>query len=389
MRIRNFEDLMKYLDKYKNSPQKLSKIKENFTEYLSLCSQENIMIFIDEIKNISGMANTLYYQSDSIYKKFGIETILKMTQGMNFKKRFEYIHEMYEGFRMKYYTLDEYVEDLIANSESEYICDNMEQLIDLGDIQSLIKLGLLEKLKHLNPDKFKEVHSVIVCKMTGMKPQFLDSITSYGLTKIVNEIAQNENVDISDIEHIGRGSLANVYKLGNKVIKFGKNRLTDKIPYHKRILQPLLRRRVLSGFKDLYIEISEYLSPDNSITDEDAYLIYKELRDDGIIWLDAKKENLGRLQKDNIAHFKDQLYVKNETVGYIPETIQQDEPLHKGDLVILDTDFLYREQDFEEKLLDGWINTDFYRVCEQRYQEEKKSQLPKKIICKLRNIMER
>lgn len=38
--------------------------------------------------------------------------------------------------------------------------------------------------------------------MTGIRTQFLDSITSYGLTKIVNEIAQNENVDISDIEYI-------------------------------------------------------------------------------------------------------------------------------------------------------------------------------------------
>ena len=38
---------------------------------------------------------------------------------------------------------------------------------------------------------------------------------------------------------------------------------------------------------------------------------YKELRDDGIIWLDAKRENIGRLEKDNIAHFKEPIYVKN------------------------------------------------------------------------------
>lgn len=245
------------------------------------------MIFINQIKNIPGMENTLYYKSDSICKKFGIETILRMTQEMSFTKRFEYIHEMYEGYRLKYYTLDEYVEDLIANNESEYICENMKQLIDLGNIQSLIKSGLLEKIKQLNPDKFKETHSAIVCKMAGIRPQFLNSTTLYGLTKIVNEVAQNENVDISDIEYIGRGSLANVYKLGNKTIKFGESRITDKIPYHKRILQPLLRRRVTGN---LYIEVSEYLSPDNLITDEDAYLIYKELRDDGIIWFDAKKD---------------------------------------------------------------------------------------------------
>ena len=93
------------------------------------------------------------------------------------------------------------------------------------------------------------------------------------------------------------------------------------------------------------------------------------------------------MQKDNVAHFDGVLYVKNETVGYIPETIQEDENLHKGDLVILDTDFLFREKDFDEKLLDSKINTDFYRVCERRYQEERNAQEHKG--CKLRNIMER
>jgi hypothetical protein len=206
---------------------------------------------------------------------------------------------------------------------------------------------------------------------------------------IVDEIAQNENVDISDLEYVGKGTLTDVYKLGNKVVKFGKNRLTDKIPYHRRILQPLIRRRVLRGFKDLYIEISEYIQPDNTITDEDAYLIYKELRDDGIIWLDAKRENLGRLEKDNIVHFNEPLYVKNETVGYISETIKKDNPLDKGDLVIIDTDFLFREQDFDEKILDSHINTDFYQACEQRYQEENKSHKFKGLISKLRDVMER
>lgn len=389
MRIRSFEYLMKYLEKYKNNPQKMSKIKENFIEYLSLCNQQNIMIFISKIKNIYGMENTLYYEAASIYKKFGIEAILRMTKEMSFKKRFKYIYEMYEGCRLKYYTLDEYVEDLIANNEREYICENMQQLIDLENIQSLIKLGILEKLRQLDPDKFKEMHSAIVYKMTNMQSQSLDAITLYGLTEIVNEIAQNENVDISNIEHIGSGTMTNVYKLGNKVIKFGKKRMTNKIPYHKRILQPLLRRSILSGDKDLYIEISEYLLPDNSITDEDAYLIYKELRDDGIIWLDAKKENLGRLQKDNIAHFKEPLYVRNETVGYIPETIQEDATLPKGDLVILDTDFLFREQDFNVKFLDSRINTNFYRVCEQRYQREKNWKIPSEKTGRSTNIMEK
>lgn len=83
------------------------------------------------------------------------------------------------------------------------------------------------------------------------------------------------------------------------------------------------------------------------------------------------------------------MHLKNETVGYIPETIEQEELLHKGDLVILDTDFLFREQDFDVNFLNKNINTNFYRVCEQRYQAEKNSKIPKAIISKSVNIMER
>lgn len=190
---------------------------------------------------------------------------------------------------------------------------------------------------------------------------------------IFEEIAQNEMADVSDVEYIGKGDHSNVYKLGNKVIKLGERRLTNKIPYHRRILQPLLRRKIKN--KDLYIEISEYVESDISITDEDAYLIYKELRNDGIIWLDAKRENLGRLRKNNIIHFKEPLYVEKESIGYIKETLKEEEPLNKGDLVIIDTDYLFIEKDFHEDEIDSNINLDFYKANELRYQKEKNEKL--------------
>lgn len=386
MKINSFENLMKYISKYRSSPKKISKIKDKFNEYLDLCTEQNIIDYINELKNIPQMENTLYYNSDSIYRKFGIGSILKLTQTMEFRKRFEYIHEMYKKIRLKYYTIDEFLDNLMEYNEGEYICDNMEQIINSSDIHSLIKSNLLKKLKQLDSDKFEKLHSLIVNKMTKVNHKFIDSTILFGLTTIVDEIANNENVDISDIEYIATGAFTDVYKLGNKVIKFGKNRLTDKIPYHKRILQPLIRRKVSSGINDLYIEISEYLQTDNSITDDDAYLIYKELRNDGIIWIDAKRENLGRLEKNNIAHFNEPLYVKNETVGYIPETLYGNEPLQKGDLVIIDTDFLFIEDDFDVTHLDSRINTEFYRVCEQRYQEEKNIEI---IDSKQKNTMER
>ena len=247
----------------------------------------------------------------------------------------------------------------------------MDLIIDSSNIDDLT--GLLKKLKSTNKEELKKVHPNIVRKLTGKKGNNLDNNLVQALTMIFEEIAQNEMADVSDVEYIGKGDHSNVYKLGNKVIKLGERRLTNKIPYHRRILQPLLRRKIKN--KDLYIEISEYVESDISITDEDAYLIYKELRNDGIIWLDAKMENLGRLKKDNVIHLKEPLYVKKESVGYIEETIKEEEPLHKGDLVIIDTDYLYKENDFDEKKIDKNINMYFYKINEQRYQKERTEEI--------------
>ena len=122
------------------------------------------------------MENTLYYNSDSIYRKFGIGSILKLTQTIEFRKRFEYIHEMYKKIRLKYYTIDEFLDDLMEYNESEYICDNMEQIINSSDIHSLIKSNLLKKLKQLDSDKFEKLHSLIVNKMTKVNHKFIGHI---------------------------------------------------------------------------------------------------------------------------------------------------------------------------------------------------------------------
>ena len=74
----------------------------------------------------------------------------------------------------------------------------------------------------------------------------------------------------------------------------------------------------------------------------------------------------------NIIHFKEPLYVEKESIGYIKETIKEEEPLNKGDMVIIDTDYLFIEKDFHEDEIDSNINLDFYKANELRYQKEKK-----------------
>ena len=371
IKIDSFENLINYIKIYRNNEKKMLKIRRNFSKYIDLCDNNNFIFFINEIKDIPVMKNVVYYNSDIIYRKFGIKTILDITKEREFKQRYSFLHEMYELIRISYYTLYEFLDDLIQNNEIDYIRNNLDLIIDSSNIDDLT--GLLKKLKSTNKEELKKVHPNIVRKLTGKKGNNLDNNLVQALTMIFEEIAQNEMADVSDVEYIGKGDHSNVYKLGNKVIKLGERRLTNKIPYHRRILQPLLRRKIKN--KDLYIEISEYVESDISITDEDAYLIYKELRNDGIIWLDAKRENLGRLRKNNIIHFKEPLYVEKESIGYIKETIKEEEPLNKGDMVIIDTDYLFIEKDFHEDEIDSNINLDFYKANELRYQKEKNEEL--------------
>lgn len=67
--------------------------------------------------------------------------------------------------------------------------------------------------------------------------------------------------------------------------------------------------------------------------------------------------------------------MEKESIGYIKETLKEEEPLNKGDLVIIDTDYLFREKDFYEGEIDSNINLDFYKANELRYQKEKIEEL--------------
>ena len=265
------------------------------------------------------------------------------------------------------------ISDLYNGSEVTDINNNMEKIIKSSNIVYLIQHGILKKLKHIAPEKFRECHSIVFAQLFKPSLTFSDPLLLEALTIIAEEIAENEKTDMSEIEYIDRGGYSTVAKLGNKVIKIGHKRLTYEIPYHRRLLQPLIRRKILPQKsnpyhdEDLIIEIQEYIKPDKSITDDDVYLVYKELREDGIIWVDAKKENLGRLEKENIIHYSEPLYVDDESLGFIPETIKKRKPLQKGDLVIIDTDHLYRENDPRINPISIFNQNPY----EKRYQEEK------------------
>lgn len=236
----------------------------------------------------------------------------------------------------------------------------------------------INEIINLNQDKICR-HILFSCLSKNGNNEFsIKDLNDYSLTLqiLLREVLKSERKKLSDVEDVGEGVYSKNYKIGDKVLKIGAPRETYFIPNHRRILQPLARIN-LTNSNHKSIGTIELTSEENAskealdkITEEDLYRIYKELRDDGIVWGDPKKDNLAILKRKNIPMLNGKpFYVNPSSVGF-KNDLNGVRPLDKGDIVIIDTDYLYRE---EQKNKKG--NTNSYVLAfERRYQNEKKQE---------------
>lgn len=77
---------------------------------------------------------------------------------------------------------------------------------------------------------------------------------------VLREVLDETNKDYTDIEFVGEGSYSTVYRIGNKVIKFGDEILKYQIPNHRRFLQPIARANYTLEDKSVmaYFEVTSY-----------------------------------------------------------------------------------------------------------------------------------
>lgn len=203
---------------------------------------------------------------------------------------------------------------------------------------------------------------------TAVSRDLKDDIINKSISIITDELKNNENVNYEDICILSKnGAYSTAYQIGDKVLKIGKRREVFVKQNNKRFLQPLYREEIFD--KDnvgylFWIEINELVDTKN-ITKEDVYLVYKELRDCGLVWTDCKEENIGRLLKDNKVYFKGIDRVDKNAVGYNNDN---EEILKKGDLVIIDNDYIYDEEDyFKNNYLPP---SEYFYEFEKRYNSE-------------------
>ena len=227
-----------------------------------------------------------------------------------------------------------------------------------------------------------------------------DASTLYYFYK---ELLSRQNLKLKDIKVLGKGLYSTVYKIGEYCVKVGTERNTPQIPYHRRILQPLIREYTNPNSEDgIFIELQNVVDKnwdrdlETDEINEKLYEIYKDLRGQGIIWPDIKKGNVGRLIKPNTPNYEietlegdlknlESLHIEKREMD-VPENItgifnkKEEKPLQPGELVIIDTDLIFPidKINYRRDLIRNKFNNLKYVEFEKRYRKELKMEKQKK-----------
>lgn len=283
----------------------------------------------------------------------------------------------------------------------EFIRNNFEAIRDICYVPHLAELYTL--VRDICPEQFAE-HSFTIdsiflpaiekLDMQGVKAKEYSNILSQINLTCSEIIKQNRSKDLAELAKYmmsltkndnlkvcGSGFFNITLQVGEKALKISgreDNKESGPIPYHPRILLPNTRK--VDASKDpnhpLFISLYEMVDIDIDITDEELLEVYKDLRESGIKWLDVKKENLGRLRKDNLQYeIGKNIPSPIELVG-IEDSGVEERTLKAGDLVVIDLDYLYKDgkaddEDFISEKVPKCIR-DYEAEYMKRKEKEKK-----------------
>lgn len=259
----------------------------------------------------------------------------------------------------------------------EHIKEIIEELNPTKSICIISNIDILEKDKQFVLNFLKRNKNIYLTHklkdgiiMMNFNPDSNNNISLIKETvfKIVDQIIDNEGKTLLDIECIKNGNYSIVFKIGNKILKMSRKRGTYNIPYDRHLLFPLIRVNY-NDYSSIngVIEVTENVKATVNLSMNEFYKFYYSMRKEGKIYTDLKSENLGRLLRKNVNHWKENICNDPNTRGLIVSERDNMKPLDIGDIVILDSDYLYFEGDSNIK----WPSN-ISKCCERRYQVEEK-----------------
>lgn len=243
--------------------------------------------------------------------------------------------------------------------------ENTENLYSLMNFVKDNSIALSKVKDYIDNNPEKAINSIFceTSNLVKMKDKTLKEVVKL----IILDVLKNENAKLSDITYNG-GGFSRVLLIGNKVIKIG-NRDTKSFPNNSYIISPLLRKKLEFNGESCFVEVTERVDTSKKASKEELYQLFKNLRNLNLIWTDIKESNVGRLKKENIIHWRQNLNPTDEVLGL--DVKRGETVLKEGNLVILDADFIYDENDPD---INYTNNKYIYDEFEKRYQREIKEQ---------------
>ena len=227
------------------------------------------------------------FEPKTIY--YVVNELVKQNEKINYNK-------------LVYYLIEHQYLDLVEKNIKYFMNDNI-YLMNLKNI--LNYTGLNEKYlnKYINENHGRIIDEILESAALKINIKNNKTQTKKNIQKWIDRLVIYENISYSDIKLKGEGGFSNAYQIGSKILKIGSKRKTFKMKNNKRFLQPVVREEIYDNNNFSYcLEITELVDT-NDITEEDVYLIYKELRDQDLIWADPDTSNLGILLKENLVYY--------------------------------------------------------------------------------------
>ena len=262
-----------------------------------------------------------------------------------------------------------YSKFLPYNDTITFIKNNIDIIYTHGgniiDIKRLMELKREDKFvskinAYIDNNPYIMVNSIIdilKTKILNNKKINFNKYRSF-IFLLLDEISKNESTSISSTEFIGTGGYSAVFAIKTKVIKIGIERKTPHFPNNPYILKPLLRKTITIDNIPIFFEVIEKVDTNiNDITKEEIYKLYKNIREIGLIWTDVKIDNVGRLIKDNKIYWYENITPSDETLEFT-KTIGNHQ-LKKGELIVLDGDYIYNENDHNINSKMSNLQTEF------------------------------
>jgi len=399
----DYSELEKFLDKKINSPlfakincKKLLKHMNVIFKYTNLTNKKIFLnktfvnqkgfvkAFINNMKyyphkdGLISLATEVFLPGDKLFTQDFIDEFIRINP--------DYYYDLYfylSGVN-KTYLLGECLRhgvDISKNvlsiddMDKSLICYNINEFASVADYLFNLKLFVSGDKKastslreYMEEHPIQCINSILIYKF---KKSDLDKFNEL-IYLIVKDICANEAISIADIDFLFEGACSIVFKIGNKVLKISVEKFTEKISNNPYIIKPLIRKKIEIEDKKMFIEVQELVDTAKNATKDELSDLYIKLRKIGLIWNDPSSYNVGRLKKDNELYWRFPIEPSNEILNFSDN--RGTGTLKKGDLVIIDNDSIYSEDNPPKKMTHSLYFERLYLIELQSLLHELKNE---------------